>query len=69
MARYPMSVQLEEKLNEARALKECLDYLYPIAVEQEFILCADHILQARDAAKVLEEELTSMLKEAGRGKD
>lgn len=61
MARYPMVARLEEKLDEARALKECLDYLHPIAVKQEFVLCASRILHARDAAKLLEDELTNML--------
>jgi hypothetical protein len=66
MARYPMVTRLEDKLSEARALKECLYYLHPIATEQEFVLCAQHILQARDAAKVLEEELARMLRDMAR---
>ena len=61
MARSPMITRLEEKLNEARSLKECLNYLHPIAAEHEFMLCAEHILQARNAAQVLEDELTSIL--------
>jgi len=66
MARYPMVTRLEDKLSEARALKECLDYLHPIAAEQEFVLCAQHIREARDAAKILEEELARMLKDMAR---
>ncbi len=59
----PIEARLEGKISEVRALKDCLNFLYPLAADQDFVLCAKHILMARDAAKVIEEELRAMLEE------
>jgi len=59
----PIETRLEDKISEVRALKDCLNFLYPLAADQDFVLCAKHILLARDAAKFIEDELKVMLKE------
>jgi hypothetical protein len=54
--------KVQEQFDEARALKECLAYLHPLAATQGFALCAKHIDLAHDAIAQTEAELGKTLR-------
>jgi hypothetical protein len=54
--------KLQEQFDEARALRECLAYLHPLAEKQGFALCAKHIELAHDAVSATETELGKTLR-------
>ncbi len=54
--------RLQEQFDEARALRECLAYLHPLAETQGFALCAKHIELAHDAISATETELGKTLR-------